>query len=115
MISGMYLGELVRLVLVKFTKSGLLFGGRGSDLLFEPWNFYTKYISEIESDNQGDFTCCMEVLEELGRSWSTTINLIMQIITSLKFIDVLGKIYHKYFLKSAKHIVTNCDCSGLVS
>lgn len=66
MISGMYMGELVRLALVKFTKMGLLFGGRGSDLLFQRGSFYTKYVSEIESDKPGDFTSCMEVLEELG-------------------------------------------------
>ncbi|XP_032516625.1 hexokinase type 2 isoform X4 [Danaus plexippus] len=66
MISGMYMGELVRLVLVKFTRMGLLFGGRGSDLLFQRGKFYTKYVSEIESDKPGDFTSCMEVLEELG-------------------------------------------------
>ena len=66
MISGMYMGELVRLALVKFTKMGLLFGGRGSDLLFKRGSFYTKYVSEIESDKAGDFTSCMEVLEELG-------------------------------------------------
>ncbi|XP_004932651.2 hexokinase type 2 isoform X3 [Bombyx mori] len=68
MISGMYLGELVRLALVKFTRMGLLFGGQGSDLLFEGGSFYTKYVSEIESDKPGDFTSCMEVLEELGLS-----------------------------------------------
>lgn len=62
----MYLGELVRLALVKFTQKGLLFGGHGSDLLFERHSFYTKYVSEIESDKMGDFTSCMEVLEELG-------------------------------------------------
>ncbi|XP_049872313.1 hexokinase type 2 isoform X3 [Pectinophora gossypiella] len=71
MISGMYMGELVRLALVKFTKMGLLFGGRGSDLLFQRGSFYTKYVSEIESDKAGDFTSCMEVLEELGLSHAT--------------------------------------------
>ncbi|CAH2982544.1 unnamed protein product [Chilo suppressalis] len=71
MISGMYMGELVRLALVKFTKMGLLFGGRGSDLLFKRGSFYTKYVSEIESDKPGDFTSCMEVLEELGLSHAT--------------------------------------------
>ncbi|KAJ8928392.1 hypothetical protein NQ314_019057 [Rhamnusium bicolor] len=35
MISGMYMGELVRLALERFTKDGLLFGGKGSDMLFE--------------------------------------------------------------------------------
>lgn len=48
MISGMYMGEIARLVLVKLTKEGLLFGGKGSDMLFEPGSFYTKYVSEIE-------------------------------------------------------------------
>ncbi|XP_063381358.1 hexokinase type 2 isoform X2 [Cydia fagiglandana] len=71
MISGMYLGELVRLALVKFTRMGLLFGGRGSDLFFERGSFYTKYVSEIESDKPGDFTSCMEVLEELGLDHAT--------------------------------------------
>lgn len=71
MIAGMYLGEIVRLALVKFTKMGLLFGGHGSDLLFKRESFYTKYVSEIESDKPGDFTSCMEVLEELGLSHAT--------------------------------------------
>ncbi|XP_073955563.1 hexokinase A isoform X3 [Choristoneura fumiferana] len=71
MISGMYLGELVRLALAKFTRMGLLFGGRGSDLLFQRGSFYTKYVSEIESDKAGDYTSCMEVLEELGLDHAT--------------------------------------------
>ncbi|XP_034829327.1 hexokinase type 2 isoform X1 [Maniola hyperantus] len=71
MISGMYMGELVRLALVKFTRMGLLFGGRGSDLLYQRGSFYTKYVSEIESDKAGDYTSCMEVLEELGLSHAT--------------------------------------------
>ncbi|XP_030023668.1 hexokinase type 2 isoform X1 [Manduca sexta] len=71
MISGMYMGELVRLALVKFTRMGLLFGGHGSDLLFQRGSFYTKYVSEIESDKQGDYTSCMEILEELGLSHAT--------------------------------------------
>lgn len=66
MISGMYMGELVRLVLVKFTKSGLLFGGQGSDLLFKRFQFFTKYVSEIESDKIGTYMNCQDVLEEIG-------------------------------------------------
>lgn len=42
------MGELVRLALVRFTKDNLLFGGKGSDLLFKRGNFFTKYVSEIE-------------------------------------------------------------------
>jgi hexokinase len=66
MISGMYMGELVRLALVKFTKAGLLFGGQGSDLLFKRHQFFTKYVSEIESDKPGTFMNCYDVLEEVG-------------------------------------------------
>lgn len=66
MISGMYMGELVRLVLQKFTKEGLLFGGKGSDMLFERGRFYTKYVSEIESDPAGVFNNLREICEELG-------------------------------------------------
>ncbi|KAI5697886.1 hypothetical protein M8J76_011345 [Diaphorina citri] len=48
MISGMYMGEIVRLALQKFTKQGLLFNGQGSDQLFTREAFLTKYVSEIE-------------------------------------------------------------------
>ncbi|XP_055694285.1 hexokinase type 2 isoform X4 [Lutzomyia longipalpis] len=71
MISGMYLGELARLVIQKFTKSGHLFGGKGSELLFKRWKFFTKYVSEIESDKPGVFTNCREVMEELGLGHAT--------------------------------------------
>lgn len=48
MISGMYLGEIVRLVLVKMTKDKLLFKGQISEALGTPGRFETKFISEIE-------------------------------------------------------------------
>ncbi|XP_065331747.1 hexokinase type 2 isoform X1 [Cloeon dipterum] len=66
MISGMYMGELVRLVLVKLIREGLIFGGKSSDLIQEKGRFYTKYVSEIESDKQGEYHSCLQVLEELG-------------------------------------------------
>ncbi|RZC34887.1 hexokinase type 2, partial [Asbolus verrucosus] len=65
MISGMYMGELTRLALEKLTKEGLLFQGKGSEALFTRGNFYTKYVSEIESDPPGTLTSCREILEEL--------------------------------------------------
>ncbi|XP_044257846.1 hexokinase type 2-like isoform X3 [Tribolium madens] len=71
MISGMYMGELVRLALERFTNEGLLFGGKGSDQLFTRDRFYTKYVSEIESDPPGTFTHCKEILEELGLKHAT--------------------------------------------
>ncbi|KAK9751484.1 Hexokinase [Popillia japonica] len=71
MISGMYMGEIVRQALERFTKEGLLFGGKGSDLLFTRGRFYTKYVSEIESDYSGVYTNCREILEELGLKHAT--------------------------------------------
>jgi len=57
MISGMYMGELVRLVLVKLTQEGLLFNGKCSDMLLEKGSFYTKYVSEIERQVNGTKIC----------------------------------------------------------
>lgn len=68
MISGYYLGELVRLILVDFTKSGRIFDGHGSDMLYERNRFHTKYISKIEADIPGSFNHCRTVLNELGLS-----------------------------------------------
>ncbi|KAK8403190.1 hypothetical protein O3P69_000998 [Scylla paramamosain] len=48
MISGMYMGEIARQVLVRLVSDGLLFGGYASDILLEKGSFFTKYISEIE-------------------------------------------------------------------
>lgn len=48
MISGMYLGEIVRLLLVKLTEDKLLFDGQTSETLLTPGKFETKFISEIE-------------------------------------------------------------------
>jgi hexokinase len=65
MISGMYMGELVRLVLEKSVKDGLLFGGKGSDLLFTRGRLHTKYVSEMEIDPAGTYANCIEILEKL--------------------------------------------------
>lgn len=67
----MYMGEIARLALVRFTKAGLLFGGQGSELLNTRGQFFTKFVSEIESDKPGSYTYCREVLEELGLSHAT--------------------------------------------
>lgn len=48
MISGMYLGEIVRLLLVKLAEDRLLFQGGASEVLLTPGSFETKFISEIE-------------------------------------------------------------------
>ena len=48
MISGMYMGEIVRLCIVKLVKEKLLFQGLMTDELATRQRFYTKYVSEIE-------------------------------------------------------------------
>merc|ERR1712223_2086636 len=66
MISGMYMGEVVRQVLVDLVNEGLIFVGQDTENLFMHGRFYTKYVSEIESDPVGDFTRCRESLKDLG-------------------------------------------------
>uniref|UniRef100_A0A4W3HXF6 hexokinase n=1 Tax=Callorhinchus milii TaxID=7868 RepID=A0A4W3HXF6_CALMI len=65
MISGMYMGELVRLILVKMTKEGLLFGGKISPELMVHGHFETKYVSAIEKDGDG-LQKAHEILSKLG-------------------------------------------------
>ena len=48
MISGMYLGEIVRLILVKMAGAGKLFGGNVSESLKTPWKFETRFLTDIE-------------------------------------------------------------------
>lgn len=48
MVSGMYMGELVRLILVKMAREGLLFEGRITPELLTRGKIETKHISAIE-------------------------------------------------------------------
>ncbi|KAG7279179.1 hypothetical protein CRUP_022374 [Coryphaenoides rupestris] len=50
MCSGMYLGEIVRNILIDLTKKGFLFRGQISETLKTRGIFETKYLSQIESD-----------------------------------------------------------------
>ncbi|XP_019965018.1 hexokinase-4-like [Paralichthys olivaceus] len=68
MISGMYLGEIVRLLLVKMTEDKLLFKGQTSEALRTPGKFQTKFISEIEEEDTG-LENAKKILTELGLKW----------------------------------------------
>lgn len=48
LISGMYIGEIVRLVIVKLAGENHLFGGKTSEELLTAGTFCTSYVSEIE-------------------------------------------------------------------
>jgi len=70
LISGMYLGELTRHILVDVTQKNLLFNGsdEAREILSTKEVFQTRFISEIESDERGDYSSCWEVLNELNLS-----------------------------------------------
>jgi len=53
-ISGMYMGELVRQVLVDMVWEDLMFQDQNTDGLFEHGAFLTKYVSMVEADPVGN-------------------------------------------------------------
>ncbi|XP_030627402.1 hexokinase-1 isoform X3 [Chanos chanos] len=65
MVSGMYMGELVRLILVKMAKEGLLFEGRITPELLTKGKFETKHVSAIEKSKEG-LSKAKEILTRLG-------------------------------------------------
>lgn len=60
MISGMYMGELVRLILVKMTKEKLVFQGKTTSQLLTTGSFNTSYIYTIENDKSVFIVCVLE-------------------------------------------------------
>ncbi|EMP28571.1 Glucokinase [Chelonia mydas] len=50
MIGGKYIGEIVRLVLLKLVNENLLFHGEASEKLKTRGSFETRFVSQIESD-----------------------------------------------------------------
>ena len=64
----MYLGELTRYILLEATEKGLLFEGRSEalEILNKREVFQTRHISEIETDEVGEYSSCLSVLTELG-------------------------------------------------
>ncbi|KAK2840690.1 hypothetical protein Q7C36_012269 [Tachysurus vachellii] len=65
LISGKYMGELVRLVLMKLVNEDLLFNGEASDILKTRGSFETHFVSQIESDT-GDRKQIYNILSTLG-------------------------------------------------
>ncbi|KAG8001479.1 Hexokinase-1 [Nibea albiflora] len=63
--SGMYLGEVVRQVLLDLTRGGLLFRGHVTETLKTPGIFQTKYLSQIESDRLA-LLQVRSILQQLG-------------------------------------------------
>ncbi len=67
----MYMGELVRLVIIRFTEDELLFNGTASELMRTSGEFLTKYVSKVEMDEVGNYKNCLDVLQKLGQHNAT--------------------------------------------
>lgn len=65
MISGMYMGELVRLVMIDLVEQKLLFDGRSSEKLKTRFAFGTQYVSWIESDSKNAYTQTQRALQQM--------------------------------------------------
>ncbi|XP_007427559.1 putative hexokinase HKDC1 [Python bivittatus] len=65
MISGLYLGELVRLILLKMSRKGLLFSGKLSTALCTKGKIETKHVAAMEKYKEG-LSNTREILRELG-------------------------------------------------
>jgi len=63
MISGMYMGEIVRLILAKFAVEGLLFGGKSTEKLLTRNSIDTSFVSKVESDAKGVYNKTREALK----------------------------------------------------
>lgn len=74
MMSGMYMGEIVRLIILDLYEKELLFVGHRDHswktdyrlALYTKGAFYTKFVSEIESDSGVTFSRTTSVLEQMG-------------------------------------------------
>ena len=71
MISGMYLGEIVRLMILDLIDRELIFveemkKNAYRHALFTKGSFYTKYLNEIESDSNAKFSRTKRILKELA-------------------------------------------------
>ena len=66
MISGMYMGELIRQILVDLIEDNLIFSGCDRDILLEKGSFPSRFVSEIESDPIGKYPRAIKCLESIG-------------------------------------------------
>ncbi|KAI9272575.1 hypothetical protein BY458DRAFT_508657 [Sporodiniella umbellata] len=65
MVSGLYLGEIVRLILVDFLDRRLIFDGQYTAELNTPYFFESSYISAIESDDSPELEATQHILESI--------------------------------------------------
>jgi len=71
MVSGMYLGEVARLVLIDLISKDLVFSDSGTGAFNKPGSFKTEYMSMIEDDKSGDLAKIKTLLKDLNVPRST--------------------------------------------
>ncbi|KAI8968892.1 hypothetical protein BDF20DRAFT_826959 [Mycotypha africana] len=74
MVSGLYLGEIVRIIMVDFLDRRLLFDGQYTTELNTPYFFEASYMSAIGSDDTPDLEATKHVLESIMNLPSTTLS-----------------------------------------
>lgn len=65
-VSGIYLGEIVRQILLDLMDKQLIFKGQKSNAIREPWTFDTRYMLQIEAEMPGQYRATDMVLHRLG-------------------------------------------------
>ncbi len=66
MISGMYLGEITRLVMLDLIKGGVLFNGKVRQALKVSWGIKTEYMSYIAADRTAGLVKTNSLFRKLG-------------------------------------------------
>ncbi|KAL1452590.1 hypothetical protein WDU94_006808 [Cyamophila willieti] len=62
MVAGFYWGELVRVIMEKLTREGLILNGKGSKQLFTPGMITTEDAITVETSARGDLSICQKFL-----------------------------------------------------
>ncbi|KAJ5430987.1 Hexokinase [Penicillium cf. griseofulvum] len=64
MITGRYLGEIVRLIIVEATETARLFGGKLPQSMREPYSFDTSIVACLEDDSSASLSTSATLLQE---------------------------------------------------
>ncbi|KAI7893673.1 uncharacterized protein EV154DRAFT_501145 [Mucor mucedo] len=74
MVSGLYLGEIARIILVDFLDRRLIFDGQYTNELNTPYRFEASYMSAIGADDTPDLEATKHILESIMNFPSTTLS-----------------------------------------
>lgn len=74
MVSGLYLGEIARIILVDFLDRRLIFDGQYTNELNTPYRFEASYMSAIGADDTPDLESTKHILESIMNFPSTTLS-----------------------------------------